>query len=334
MKKIRIFLLIVISCSLFSTVLYAQSHQAMEYGSFETTIIFNGEASNIAYYVPEDYNPANAYKLIVGLHYCTGSPSAYMSYRDLLKPLSDSLNAIIMCPDCHMGGYPYNIPDSSIIPISTDSARALFHIEEEYIYLTGGSCNGKTVIKYGLEDIYDYRGIIAFNPFIPSIPNGYFNYDSKRPISICSGTQDPSYNRALKVYDSLVAHQAHAKMIAMEGIGHDFWIPDFNVEMMNSIRFIDSITDMITAISGKNKEIDKMIISPNPASEKISIKFLGGLDGYKANGEIFSLSGSLLFKFTTDESRNVVELSNLTKGLYIIQVNVNGYLFKEKFIKY
>ena len=173
-------------------------------GSFETTIIFNGEPSNIAYYVPLDYDPEISYKLIVGLHYCTGVPSAYMSYRNLLEDLSNSLNAILMCPDCHNGGYPYNIPDVSIIPNSIDSTIAIYNINEEYIYLTGGSCNGRTTLKNGLEYIYNFRGIIPFNPYIPSIPSGYYDYDSDMPTCICSGTFDPSYDNTVIVYESLI----------------------------------------------------------------------------------------------------------------------------------
>ncbi len=242
----------------------AQTNRDVEVGSFETTIIFNGEPSNVAYYVPLDYNADNSYKLVVGLHYCTGSPSAYKSYRNLLKDISYSLNAIIMCPDCHMPGYPYNIPDSSIISKSTDSVKTIYNIDENYIYLTGGSCNGKTTIKYGLEYIYNYRGIIAFNPYIPSITPNYYDFDSDMPTVLISGTLDPSYNNTARVYDSLEAHFANAKFISMPGIGHTFPQTEFNTEMMNGIHYIDSIVDIITSDEQKTENHYNIIVYPNP----------------------------------------------------------------------
>ena len=271
----------------------AQTHKDVEVGSFETTIIFNGEPSNIAYYVPLEYTPDSSYKLIVGLHYCTGSSNAYMSYRNLLMDLSDSLDAIIMCPDCHMGGSPYYIPDSSIINKSTDSTIALYNINEDYIYLTGGSCNGRTAIKYGLEYIFNYRGIIAFNPYVPNVPSNYYTFDSDMPVVICSGTLDASYNNSLRVYDSLVTHNAYAKFISMEGVGHDFWIPEFNIEMMNGIHYIDSIMDIITTNEDKAENEFNINIYPNPFNDELNIDYKL-TNSSEVNLQIYDLTGNLI----------------------------------------
>jgi len=313
----------------------AQTQKDVEVGSFETTIIFNGEPSNIAYYVPLDYTPDSSYKLIVGLHYCTGSSNAYMSYRNLLMELSDSLNAIIMCPDCHMGGSPYYIPDSSIINKSTDSTIALYNINEDYIYLTGGSCGGRTTIKYGLEYIFNYRGIIAFNPYVPNLPANYYNFDSNMPVVICSGTLDASYNNSLRVYDSLVTHNAHAKFISMEGVGHDFWIPEFNIEMMNGIHYIDSIMDIITSYGDVYEKKNKLNIFPNPFNQNTQIRI--GL--INTNEEIrlvlHDLYGNLvrvIFEGRIIGKKETFQLNNLNKGTYLLTLASGSDIIQKKMI--
>lgn len=306
----------------YSNCTVAQTNRNVEVGSFETTIIFNGEPSNVAYYVPLDYTADSSYKLIVGLHYCTGSPSAYISYRNLLKDLSDSLNAIIMCPDCHMPGYPYNIPDSSIISKSTDSTRAIYNIDENYIYLTGGSCNGRTTIKYGLEYIYDYRGIIAFNPYIPSIPANYYNFDSDMPTVLISGTLDPSYFNSTRIYDSLEAHNANAKLISMPGIGHDFWIPEFNIEMMHGIQYIDSIVDIITLSSQKIENRSSIKVYPNPFYSSTNIEVEVSEINAHYQLLLFDIYGNLvetIFNGRTSAVKNNYQLSNYNRGIYFLK---------------
>ena len=313
----------------------AQVNRDVLVGSFETTIIFNGEPSNIAYYVPLDYTPNSSYKLIVGLHYCTGSPSAYISYRNLLIDLSDSLNAIIMCPDCNMGGYPYYIPDSSIINKSTDSTIALYNINEDYIYLTGGSCNGRTTIKYGLEYIFNYRGIIAFNPYVPNVPANYYNYDSDMPTVICSGTLDPSYNNSLRVYDSLVTHNAHAKFISMEGVGHDFWIPEFIIEMMNGIHYIDSIVDIITSSEDKVESNFKIKVFPNPFYYQANIELTSPYQNTYIKLLLFDIYGNLVQSIYEGEIVNYkrnFKVTNIEKGTYILKLVSGNNITHQKII--
>ncbi len=335
MKLLRNISFITVVFILYSNCAVAQTNRDVEVGSFETTIIFNGEPSNVAYYVPLDYNADNSYKLIVGLHYCTGSPSAYMSYRNLLIGLSDSLNAIIMCPDCHMPGYPYNIPDSSIISKSTDSTIALYNINQDYMYLTGGSCNGKSTIKYGLEYIHNYRGIISFNPYIGNTPSGYFDLDSKMPTVICSGTLDPSYNYAVRVYDSLVAHNANAKFISMEGIGHDFWIPEFNIEMMNGIHYIDSIVDIITSSSYKTENNFNIKVYPNPFKNRTNIEIQISELSKDYQLLLIDIYGNLIetifnSKLTTHKSKH--NLSTRNKGAHFLKLISDDNIITKKII--
>lgn len=306
-------------------------------GSFETTITFNGEPSTVAYYVPLDYNESQSYKLIVGLHFCIDPALAYKTYRNLLIDLSDSLNAIIMCPDCHNNtSYPYQITDSSIIYKSIDSTIALYNIDMDYIYLTGGSCNGRSVLDYGLENIYDVRGVISFNPYIPSLPNGYHNYDTEMPACTCSGTLDPSYTNASRLHDSLEIHGAYEKFISMEGIGHDFFIPEFNIEMMNCIHWIDSVRVIMNTPQFIYSSVSSsMSIYPNPFREQVKIDINFKESDIKASLVLMDLLGN-----TKKSLLNNAILSNKSsfnfniqeKGTFILKLSTENETIYKKII--
>ena len=303
--------------------LKAQPGGSIEVGSFETTIIFNGEPSNVAYYVPLDYDSLTSYKLVVGLHYCDGTSNAYKSYRNRLKGISDSLNAIIMCPDCHNGNYPYNVPDISIIPKSIDSTKNIYNIDEDYIYLTGASCNGKTTLKYGLEYIYNFRGIISFIPFIPSVPYGYYDFDSGMPTCICAGTLDQYYNNAVELYDSLVAHQANAKLISMEGIGHEIWIPEFNIKMMNGFHYIDSIANTITSSKSDHNNSFNVSVFPNPVEQKLFIEINNNQNQHKTVS-VYNMLGYEIINQCFIGPSTSINMTSLSSGIYLIKIEIQG----------
>ena len=149
---------------------------------------------------------------------------------------------LLYAPDCHNYGPPsYSIPDPSIITVAIDSTMAFLNIDPSQIYLTGGSCNGKSTFEYGLDGIYDFVGIIPFNAWIPNIPPGQYNFNSDIPSCICSGTLDPNYANNVIMYDSLVSNNSITKLNSIEGVGHTFNFPEFTDEMKECIDFIDSV---------------------------------------------------------------------------------------------
>ena len=74
------------------------SDQIKNGDSFVNYIMFNGESSLIAYYVPETYDSLVPCKMILALHYCgENSASSAIIYRNLLKELAEIINAVIVC---------------------------------------------------------------------------------------------------------------------------------------------------------------------------------------------------------------------------------------------
>jgi predicted peptidase len=83
-------------------VLFLALHvDAQQTGSFSLNIAFDepdyAMSNEPAFYVPTDYDAGIDYPLIVGFR---GGPHTGSDHlRDQLQPLSDSLGAIILCPE-------------------------------------------------------------------------------------------------------------------------------------------------------------------------------------------------------------------------------------------
>ena len=75
---------------------------AQQTGSFDMTVNFAGNPNfPISFYVPSNYNPANPYKLIVGLHGLGGTCQNYRNYlaqNVVNSPSSPVYNAIVVAP--------------------------------------------------------------------------------------------------------------------------------------------------------------------------------------------------------------------------------------------
>lgn len=305
--------------------------------SFSNYITFNGEQTLIAYYVPGTYDSLVPNKMILALHYCGGNGQAdAITYRNLLTDLADMIEAVVVAPYCNNNGAPYyNIPDPSILNVSIDSTLEFLNIDTNSIYLTGGSCNGRSTFEFGLTEIYDFIGIIPFNAWIPNIVTGYYNFDSEMPSCICSGTLDPSYLNNTRMYDSLVAHQAITKMNSMPGIGHIFNFPEFTDEMKECIDFIDSVSTPPVHLSN-NLELEETVqIFPNPFKNTLNIKLTSPAQ-YAVKVELIDPIGrgnELLFLGNIEKGKNSIRMSVIPKsyeGLYFIKISSSEWIISRK----
>jgi hypothetical protein len=346
MIQIKIFQLVALIFGLIislSTESYAQDNSVNRESlgdSFTKYIHFNGEQSLIAYYVPASYDSLVPSKMILALHYCGGNgANDAITYRNLLRNLADQINAIVAAPYCHNAGPPsYAIPDSSIITVTIDSTMEFLNIDTNYIYLTGGSCNGRSTFKYGLDEIFDFVGIIPFNAYIPSITQGYYNFESEMPSCICSGTNDPSYYNNVRIYDSLLAHNAVTYLNSMPGIGHVFNFPEFTNEMKECIDFIDSVTSIPTFTSQYNLLENSVLIYPNPVEHVMNIQLISrspdnvSIELHDARGR----GKRLLYYNTLNKGSNKISIyvrpGEFSPGLNIIKISTNNQVVYKKVV--
>lgn len=72
---------------------------------------------------------------------------------------------------------------------------------------------------------------------------------------------------------------------------------------------------------------DKMILYPNPASDKLYLK---NVNDENLNISIFSISGLQLLKITALKSSEPIDISSLPKGFFVLKINDQAIKFTKK----
>lgn len=320
MMKNHLLLLKLLALIFFTTF----SVQAQQKGSFSKTIYYYTQARTINYYVPITYNSTISYKLVVGLHGCgeaTGS-----NLRDQIKFLSDSLNAIILCPEglTMNDGYMASSDEVKFIINSIDSTKKNYNINSNEIYLTGFSCNGYTTANMGLKKKYPFKGIIPFNPALSTydFTGSSFVYTNNVSTCLCAGTADPNYSLDLRLSDSLVAHNAPLLFNSIPGVGHTTSFSSFKQEIMKCFHYFSISTGIKNEFS-----FDNIVIYPNPTSGRIAISSIKKINKI----EIYNLLGEKVY-YSTTIKQNEIDLSKLTKGIHFIKIDLDDKTLTEKIV--
>jgi hypothetical protein len=86
-------------------------------------------------------------------------------------------------------------------------------------------------------------------------------------------------------------------------------------------------------VTGTNKNINTAFsISPNPANENLMIR-LNSTNYSGKEIEIINYSGSVVKKDVIKDGENYIDISHLTTGIYVLEVEDNGVMYREKFVK-
>lgn len=98
---------------------------------------------------------------------------------------------------------------------------------------------------------------------------------------------------------------------------------------------LPSIADQQIAVEIKAPESRSVKISPNPAGSSIQISLRGFEQHQRTTLSLYSVSGIKLktVPVTLTNQPLSVDVSSLTRGIYYIQLNVDGTIINEKFIK-
>jgi hypothetical protein len=301
--------------------------RSQETGAFQNSITINEPGYNVTrtvyYYVPTDYNAANSYKLIVGFR---GGPHTNAGqFRNQLTPLSDSLNAIIICPE---NISDFNNNEGNVKFLFSHSVAAAveeYSIDTNFIYITGLSFGGRHTIIVGMDSdsgpiSNNIRGIIPFAPGTNSQNVADYENSTRFPICTCIGANDNGFMSVATTFtDNVIENGGTAMLNVIPGIGHTTNFPEFSAEMMECFHFIENAYQT-TGIRELEKKTIKLF--PNPSSGDFTLEMEEpGL--YTV--EIIDLVGKNVFKKEYNTSQSIrVQASGLKSGIYIVSVLNNN----------
>ena len=245
----------------------------------DTTVTAKSGEHKLLFSVPDDYDGSKKYSLVIALHKYGGNA---LDYRKNLQAITDSLKMIVACPD--NSGQGFTDAQFDVIIASIDSAKSMYTIDEKSIYYNGMSMNATYVLNTGLKNLYPFKGIFPWAPYMPSIAN----LNSKVPVVLSIGTADDYGTGAtLNLYDSLKSHNANVNLVLLPGITHTSDFPAFGNEMIRCLYYLNdtglisikaqdtSVFDMLNNASAMNlkfkvshktsKEIVFSTLSSSPA---------------------------------------------------------------------
>lgn len=223
---------------LFAAGICQLSAVAQQTGSFNANITFNSESRTLSNYVPTDYNAANPYRLVIGLH---GMGDNSINYRDAMVNIlnfgAGLPNTILICPDGGSDqGKDFYTPagDEAIIQEAINYAKANYNIDPAEVILQGFSLGGRSALRYALDNPTGIKALLLNTPAIQGVKEARnkaalvrFDYAKAAsfPIFVTLGNTDAIYVEPVnETVRSLVKNDG---MVAYKQFAGGHTVPDF-----------------------------------------------------------------------------------------------------------
>ena len=245
-------------------------------GDFDRQVGIMNTQRSMSFHVPNDYDPANSYPLIIGLH---GFSMSGGMMRNILKGIAQNRNAILVCPDGNGNRHDdeFNGAEIDLVEYTLDSCKQWYNIDESQVYLAGFSYGGRETAYYGLRHYQWFKGLITFSVAIQSSadannnlpipwvnPFDYFNADSI-PYCNCAGADDQNFIAEIQIFDQVLStFQALDTLHIRNGVGHTMSYPEFEADFNACLHFIDTRFGPPVGIPERNQP--QFSIFPNPSN--------------------------------------------------------------------
>jgi predicted esterase len=223
---------------------------AQRIGRFDTVISFMDTTRKLACFVPEDYDPAKAYRLLIGLH---GMGDNAVNYRNaLINSLRWSThfpNTIFICPspETNTADFYSFAGSEEIIQTSIDFAMSTYHIDTSNVLLQGFSLGGRAALRYGLEHPEKFAGLLLNTPAIQGVKNAMnrqpqyqYKYENADllPIYITHGGTDVLYTAPIdSAVKQMILQNGKVLFNYLPKLGHS--IPAFS-QMSDVLQFFET----------------------------------------------------------------------------------------------
>ncbi len=310
MKMKNLTVLLVLCCSVLLG-------NAQTTGSFKLDIAFDKAdykfTRSLYFFVPSDYDDQLSYKLVVGFR--GGPHSNAGQFRDQLAFFSDSLGAIIVCPE---NSAHFNNDEGlvkQLFKYSVDTVKSMYNIDDDYIYLTGLSYGGRHAVIVSMDTengpIPNLRGVIPF----ATGSNGHQQPDYNDiadfpPACICIGLNDNATfkNVATVLHGDIQASGGSSFLNEIPNVGHTVEFATYPKEMMECITFIENEHATSSTPTQQKRSIK---IYPNPSNQKIEISLPESTNPIEAY--LLDLSGKRELNIAVVGSE--IDVSHIKSGL-------------------
>ncbi len=300
--------------------------QAQTTGSFQIDVDFNESdydyTRTLYFHVPDDYDESNRYPLVVGFR--GGPHSNAGQFRDQLRFLSDSIGAIIICPEniAH-----FNVNEGEVKQLfnyTVDTVMSMYNIDKEMIYLTGLSFGGRHAVIVSMDedagDIPELRGVIPFAAGRNSqLHPDYNRIDDFAPACMCIGLSDAQVfiDVSNDIHNGIISNDGNSLLNEIPGVGHTVAFSGFPNEMMECLNYIESSYPTNTG------EVDfiknEIKIYPNPSRSYFEYSIAE--DQVPETVQLIDSSGRIVLHL--DPSNRKVNTSSLENGMYALVIRTN-----------
>lgn len=302
-------------------------------GSFQETITFNESDYNatrtLYYFVPEDYDASQAYKLVVGWR--GGPHSNAGEFRDQLSFLADSIGAIILCPENIDHFWNEEGKTKQLFQYSVQETMSNYNINEDFIYLTGLSFGGRhaVIVSMDTDDgaIPNLRGVIPFAAGLESeLAPDYENVDQFPPACICIGTSDSQNFISVSntLHNDISSNDGASFLNEISGVGHTVNFPTYPEEMMECIQFIEAQYEPVSSTLTNDLLQLEITTSPNPNKGFFNISISNPLN-HRLELSLINQAGIVMKKELIDtqiSSELSWSIKNPVTGIYFLNARV------------
>ena len=279
----------------FSFFLFANNVQAQT--SIDGSIDFQDElGKKFSIYVPSSYDETVDQKLIIGFHPLNTNRWDAQAWRDTLMVFSESVDAILLCPDGGPNGKVDDAIDTAFTSFILDSIKSIYPIDVNQIYGMGFSWGGRTTYTYGLHRPGIFNGHLVIGAAIngTSEVSPVLNNANKKSFYIIHGTNDSPNIRFNPIKTALEDIGACVETNLLEGINHTIDFPNRNQILKTGFEWLENRNCGTSA----NEEFENDIeinIFPNPGSGTIYIQgmkpkdqlSITSLDGQKLDFKLY-----------------------------------------------
>ncbi len=268
--------------------------------------------SNDDYAIPDSYARMN-YLGINGypsaifdadLEKAGGCPSEncfddYLPLYNQSKSVRTPININITTEEISTGIYDVNVFIDKIEPIAEQNLKLRLALTESHIYHPWG--------QFPPLDYLDF------------VNRGFFPDAEGTTIDLVNNSSvSQEYTINLSDYDILDVN--HCELIAFVESDFDKYV------------YQTSETDFFPTTSIRSKDVAGMRFFPNPCNDELNI-VLNEFDGNKAIFTITNMMGKVLLSGTLQKNQNTIDVSALSNGYYLIEVEVENHKTINKFVK-